>query len=106
MPPGSPRIPQGRPTVPPGPMVGDMVAQWWGALPPKPPGMSAANQAASVVIDFQQGHRLGPPPMTGHNPRIEDSQTNFHWKFEGHTPRIEDSQTKIHWIFEPWAMTG
>ena len=28
-----------------------MVAQWWGALPPKPPGMSAANQAASVVID-------------------------------------------------------
>ena len=33
-------------------MVGDMVAQWWGALPPKPPGMSAANQAASVGIDF------------------------------------------------------
>ena len=58
MPPGSPRVPQGRPAVPPGPMVGDMVAQWWGALPPKPPGMSAANQAASVGIDFQQGHRL------------------------------------------------
>ena len=33
------------------PMVG-------GALPPKPPGMSAANQAASIGIDFQQGHRL------------------------------------------------
>ena len=28
--------------------------------------------------------------MTGHTPRIEDCQTNFHWKFEGHTPRIED----------------
>ena len=54
-PPGSPRAAQ---RYPPGPMVGDMVAQWWGALPPKPPGMSAANQAASVGIDFQQGHRL------------------------------------------------
>ena len=29
-----------------------MVAQWWGELPPNPPGMSAANQAASVGIDF------------------------------------------------------
>ena len=65
MPPGSPRVPQGCPAVPPSPMVGDMVAQWWGALPPKPPGMSAANQAASVVIDFA-ARRQGRNPRVSH----------------------------------------
>ena len=41
-------------------------------------------------MTFSKDTGEDPPPMTGHNPRIEDSQTNFHWKFEGHTPRIED----------------
>ena len=41
-----------------------MVAQWWGALPPNPPGMSAANQAASVVIDFAARRQVRNPRVS------------------------------------------
>ena len=51
-----PSSPSPSPPPPPPPSMGweggwDMVAQWWGALPPKPAGMSAANQTASLVAD-------------------------------------------------------